>query len=119
MLRRPDGLTKSEIAFWLRHAKRCEADGSLSIATVDSFLLLCRTAGLLRDLNVDPTCKEDVTKYVHLSKIYERQAIPFGIARSPNRPPVQKEESISDILKGLSNHAEENEDGEETEVNNE
>lgn len=77
-MRRPK-LNKDAAAFWDRHAPRCLDDGSLCEATVDAFVLLCRTWAMLATLDPDTDPRTGVIKFVALVKTFERQAVQFGI----------------------------------------
>ena len=94
-MKTPDYLKGEARKFFLRHCKRCEKDGTLTDATLDGFILLCRTWGMLTALDTEDD-KMGIIKYVALSKIFERQGVPFGITAKKR---VDKKKDIATIIK--------------------
>ncbi|MBP3954912.1 hypothetical protein J8F10_06410 [Gemmata sp. G18] len=88
-------LSKEAAKFWDRHARRCENAGLLNEATLDAFVLLCRTYALLQ---FDPEADErtGVIKWVALCKNFERQGMAFGITA---KKLVEKPRDLAAIIR--------------------
>jgi len=83
-------------SFIKRHEQRCRDDGTLNEATRDAFELLARTYGMLMTIDLEDA-KYGVLRWTSLTKTFERQALPFGIASK--KAPAPKIKDISDVIR--------------------
>lgn len=83
--------------FFVRHADRCEQDGTLTDATLDSFILLCRTWAILNDIDTENDPK-GLLSWNGTLKSFERFATQFRLF---SKRPVEKQEDITSVLNKL------------------
>lgn len=88
-------LTNEAKEFWSRHSKTCIDEGTLTDATFDSFILLCRTYQLLATLDPLEDPKAGIMKWVALNKCFERQSLQFGIS---SKKKVEKPKDIAKLI---------------------
>ena len=95
----PQNLSGEGRKFFLRHKQECCEQGTLTESTLDSYILLCRTWGMLSSLDPDADERLGVMKWVALTKTFERQGLQFAIAAK--RPPEKKQTNLADVLKDV------------------
>ena len=87
-MNKPKDLDDIASAFWKRHAKRLEGKGLLTEATLDAFVLLCKTYAHLQRLDPDAD-KNGWIRYFALLKNYQLYARGFDMNTDKARKPVE------------------------------
>jgi phage terminase small subunit len=91
----PTNLKGEARRFFVRHAPHCEQDGTLTDATLDSFILLCKTWAILDAIDTENDPK-GLLSWNGTLKSFERYATQFKLF---NKRPVEKKADIQDVLK--------------------
>ncbi|VTU02430.1 unnamed protein product [Gemmataceae bacterium] len=86
-MNKPKNLDELASKYWDRHAKRLRAEGLLTPATFDSFVMLCRTHSILERLDPDDDPKTGIIKYVAMTRVYQQLAKGFGMHSDKPKAP--------------------------------
>ena len=102
-MRIPKQLTGEAAQFWKRNAPALEADGRLTDATVEGFVMLCEMYGEFRQGQAD---KIDANKIVALSKQVQNMMAAYGMTpASRKKLKLEKPEEIGDVLEKVMGFA--------------
>jgi phage terminase small subunit len=92
VIKKPASLDPEAGRFWDRHSKRLKAEGLLTDATYDSFVLLCRTYSHLSRLDPEADPRTGIIKYVAMTRVYQQLAKGFGMHSDKPKAPTSAEE---------------------------
>ena len=96
-MKAPTSLKGEAKKFFTRHASRCAQDGTLTEATLDSFLLLCRTWAVLDAIDTENDPK-GLLSWNGTLKSFERYAKQFRLFS--NKVPTENKTDITQIIQG-------------------
>ncbi len=83
----PANLVNEAREFWLRNAKHCEDNGTLTDQTRDSFVLLCLIWSKFTQADADGL---DTFKLISLGRQVQSMMKPFGLIPENKKPPTIK-----------------------------